>query len=146
MDTIGHVLRDKGAKVHTATLDETALHAVEHMCQERIGAVLICEGGRPIGIFTERDLMTKVILARRDPVTTKLDEVMSRDIVYVEPSTSTGEAMAVMTERRCRHLPVLDGGAIVGVVSIGDLVRWASRNQEYEIRQLTDYICGKYPG
>ncbi len=97
-------------------------------------------------MFTERDLMTRVILARRDPATTRVADVMSDEVVYVEPTTSPAEAMAVMTERRCRHLPVAAGGELVGLVSIGDLVRWASRNQEFEIRMLTEYICGKYPG
>jgi len=71
---------------------------------------------------------------------------MSTEVVFVEPSTRAEEAMAVMTERRCRHLPVVSEGRVVGLISIGDLVRWASRNQEFQIRQLENYICGKYPG
>jgi CBS domain-containing protein len=146
MDSIAHILKEKGAKVHHTTPATTVFHAVEKMCAERVGALMVCEEGRPVGIFTERDLMNRVILARRDPATTTIEEVMSHDVVYVEPTTRMEEAMAVMTERRCRHLPVVGEGQVIGIISIGDLVRTVSRNQEFEIRQLTDYICGKYPG
>ena len=146
MDTIARILKEKGASVHHATPDTTVYHAVEQMCAERVGALMVCEEGRPVGIFTERDLMNRVILARRDPTTTTIEEVMSHDVVCVEPTTRIEEAMAVMTERRCRHLPVVGEDQVIGIISIGDLVRTVSRNQEFEIRQLTDYICGKYPG
>jgi len=146
METIAHILKDKGAKVHHAPPATTVLEAVEKMCAERVGALLVCEQGHPVGMFTERDLMARVILEGRDPATTPVADVMSRDLVYVEPTTQAEEAMAVMTERRCRHLPVVVDGQVVGLISIGDLVRWASRNQEFNIRQLEDYICGRYPG
>jgi CBS domain-containing protein len=146
MDTISHILKDKGGDVHRTAPDITVLRAVEMMCAVRVGALMVCQEGKPIGMFTERDLMTRVILAGRDPGKTRIEEVMSRDVVYVEPSTRAEEAMAVMTERRCRHLPVVAGGKVVGMISIGDLVRWVSRNQEFHIRALEDYITGKYPG
>ena len=146
MDTIAHILKEKGTTIHRASGDVTVLAAVEMMSGKRIGALMVCEEGQPIGIFSERDLMTRVILAGRDPATTRVEEVMSRDVVFVEPSTSAEEAMAVMTERRCRHLPVVSGGSVVGLISIGDLVRWESRDQAFHIRMLTDYIQGKYPG
>ncbi len=146
MDTVERILKDKGSNVHKATPGDTVVEAVERMCSENVGALLVCEAGHPVGMFTERDLMTKVILGRLDPATTTVGEVMSREVVYVEPTAGTAEAMAVMTERRCRHLPVASGGRLLGIVSIGDLVRWVSRNQEFEIRTLTEYIHGKYPG
>ena len=146
MDTVANILKEKGSGVHKATPGDTVLEAVQRMCAQRVGALLVCDAGYPVGMFTERDLMTSVILGRKDPAVTTVGEVMSRDVVYVEPGTSASEAMAVMTERRCRHLPVASGGQVLGLVSIGDLVRWASRNQEFEIRMLTEYICGKYPG
>jgi CBS domain-containing protein len=146
MDTIAHILKEKGTDVYHTSPDTTVLGAVEMMSSKGIGALMVCEEGQPLGMFTERDLMTRVILGGRDPALTRLDEVMSRDVVYVEPSTLAEEAMAVMTERRCRHLPVFSQGRVVGLISIGDLVRWASRNQEFQIRQLENYICGKYPG
>jgi CBS domain-containing protein len=146
VDTIASILKEKGTSVHHASGEVTVLAAVEMMSARRIGALMVCEEGRPIGIFSERDLMTRVILAGRDPATTTVEEVMSKDVIFVEPTTRTEEAMAVMTERRCRHLPVVSEGRVVGLISIGDLVRWVSRDQQFQIRQLEDYICGKYPG
>jgi CBS domain-containing protein len=146
MDTVGSILIDKGSAVHSTPPEATVLAAVERMCREQIGALLVCEQGHPVGIITERDLMTRVILERRDPSTALVREVMSTEVAFVEPGVSSGEAMAIMTERRCRHLPVVREQQVVGLVSIGDLVRQASRKQEFEIRVLTDYICGKYPG
>lgn len=146
MDTVGHILKEKGSKVHKAAPGDTVLEAVQRMCAEKVGALLVCDAGKPVGMFTERDLMNVVILGRLDPATTTVGEVMSREVVYVEPTAAAAEAMAVMTERRCRHLPVASEGQLLGLISIGDLVRWASRSQEFEIRKLTDYIHGKYPG
>jgi CBS domain-containing protein len=146
MDTVARILKEKGNQVHHTAPDTTVLAAVEKMCAARVGAILVCERDAPVGMFTERDLMTRVILAQRDPAATRVADVMSREVVFVEPATRTSEAMAVMTERRCRHLPVMSAGKLVGMLSIGDLVRWASRKQEFEIHRLTDYIVGKYPG
>ncbi len=146
MDTIGQILKEKGSAVHTAAPKDSVLQAVDTMCGRKVGSLIVCDQGSPVGIITERDLMTDVVLARRDPAATRVEEVMATDVVCVDPSTPAEEAMAIMTEKRCRHLPVVDEGRIVGVVSIGDLVRWASRNREYEVRMLTDYIHGKYPG
>lgn len=146
MDTVGNLLTQKGSAVHTVEKSATVLQAVQIMCAQRVGAILIVESGHPIGIFSERDLMTRVILNRKDPVATVVEEVMSRELVCIEPDASVTEAMAIMTERRFRHLPVAHEGRVAGMVSIGDLVRWVSRNQEFEIRMLTDYISGRYPG
>jgi CBS domain-containing protein len=146
MDTVAYILKEKGNQVHHTSPDSTVLQAVEAMCAARVGAMIVCEAHVPVGMFTERDLMTRVILARLDPAVTKVAEVMTRELVVVEPTTRAEEAMAIMTERRCRHLPVLEGGKIAGVLSIGDVVRWLSRNQEFVIHRLTDYIAGKYPG
>ena len=146
MDTVAHILKEKGNQVHHTSPQTTVFHAVERMCALRVGAMLVCEGGEPVGMFTERDLMTRVILAGADPAVTRVGEVMSRDLVFVEPSTRAGEAMAVMTEKRCRHLPVMTEGKLAGMLSIGDVVRWLSRSQQFEIQHLHDYIVGKYPG
>jgi CBS domain-containing protein len=146
MDTVAAIVSVKGREVVTVPPGTTVRQAVEVMCRSRIGAVLVCDGARCSGIFTERDLMNRVVLAGRDPGATTVAEVMTPDVVCVEPDTAATEAMAIMTERRCRHLPVISGGRVVAVVSIGDLVRWESRNQEFHVRMLTDYIQGKYPG
>lgn len=146
MDNIGLILKDKGSDVLKVSTEATVKEAVEAMCARRVGSVLICDGLQCAGIFTERDLMNRVILGGLDPATTNVVSVMTADVACIEPGTPASEAMAIMTERRCRHLPVIDGGEIAGVISIGDLVRWESRNQEFHIRMLTDYITGKYPG
>lgn len=147
MDTIGTILKDKGSNVFTVTPAATVLEAVETMARHAIGAILVCEGaGEPCGLFSERDLLNRVILGKRDPATTPVREVMTTEITVVEPETDMQEAMAIMTDRRCRHLPVVRDGALVGLVSIGDLVRWESRDHQFQIRVLTDYIHGKYPG
>lgn len=146
MDTIERILQEKGRQVHTVGPDTTVLAAVEAMCAAKVGAVLVCDGATCRGIFSERDLMTRVILEHRDPRSTPVHAAMSTDVVVVEPGTSTNEAMAIMTERRVRHLPVIEHGKVVGIVSIGDLVRWNSRHQQFHIRMLTNYITGQYPG
>lgn len=139
---IREILDEKGHVVHGVKPDDTVLRAVEEMAERHVGAILVCTSGRALGILSERDVMTRVLLARKDPATTKVESVMTKDVVVVEPTTTVSEAMAVMTQRRCRHLPVVSEGKITGVVSIGDLVRWASKEQEFEIRMLTDYVSG----
>jgi len=136
------ILDDKGHDVHSVRPGDTVLRAVEEMAERHLGAILVCEAGRPLGILSERDVMTRVLLQRRDPATTKVEQVMTRDVVVIEPSTTTTEAMAIMTDKRCRHLPVMKGSKMVGIVTIGDLVRHASKEQEFEIRMLTDYVTG----
>jgi CBS domain-containing protein len=142
METCGEVLRDKGAQVYTIDASATMYEAVQAMCRHHVGALLVCKDGRPRGIISERDIMTRVILQRLKPDEIHVDEAMTREVVCVEPHTTVREAMAVMTERRCRHLPVVMDGHVVGLVSIGDLTRWMSREQEAEIRMLTDYVRG----
>jgi CBS domain-containing protein len=120
------------------------LSAVEEMCEKHIGALLVTQGRVPLGIFSERDLMRRVILAQKDPVTTYVSDVMTTEVVCVGPTTPAREAMALMTDRRCRHLPVVDAGEVAGILSIGDFVRWMSVEQAFEIRVLTDYVRGAY--
>lgn len=146
METVGNILGDKGTEVFRIAPETTVFHAVEQMCARRVGAILVCDGTACSGIFSERDLMNRVILPGIDPRATPVSAVMTTDVACVQPGTTASEAMAIMTERRCRHLPVVESGEIVGIVSIGDLVRWDSRNQAFELRMLTDYIHGKYPG
>jgi CBS domain-containing protein len=146
MDQIDELLREKGTQVHEAVMGTTVFDAIAKMCAAHVGALLVCDGSRPVGIFTERDAMQRVVLARRDPATTRIGDVMTPNPICIEPSTNIKEAMAIMTDRRCRHLPVVKDGRIAGMISIGDLVRWESRHQQFELRELEDYITGKYPG
>jgi CBS domain-containing protein len=144
METIADILGYKGTEVHSVTPDTTVLMAVEQMCDKHVGALLVCNAGIPLGMFSERDLMKRVILARKDPAGTRVADVMTSDVVCVPPDTTAREAMAIMTNRRCRHLPVVSGGKVAGILSIGDLVRWASHEQAFEIQLLTDYVRGAY--
>jgi len=145
MDTIAAVLQEKGRTVHTIGPDASVWEAAKSMDSHNVGSLLVVAGDKPVGIFSERDLMRRVVVPGKDPKKVKVREVMSREITVVEPDTRVREAMAIMTERRCRHLPVVEGGKVVGLVSIGDLVRWISRDQEFQIRMLEQYITGSYP-
>ncbi|WP_437735555.1 CBS domain-containing protein [Sorangium sp. So ce1335] len=144
MDSVGDILNTKGRNVYTVSPEATVFEAVHAMCARHVGALLVSVDSSPSGIISERDVMTRVILARRDPATTLVAEVMTREVVCVDPNTAARQAMAVMTERRCRHLPVAQDGRVVGMISIGDLVHWASREQEAEIKMLTEYVQGVY--
>jgi signal-transduction protein with cAMP-binding, CBS, and nucleotidyltransferase domain len=114
------------------------------MCRARIGALLVMKDDDIAGIFSERDLMTRVVLAGRDPGRTRVGDVMTREVVCVPRNTTVRDAMALVTRLRVRHLPVMEGPHLVGIVSIGDLVRWRIRDYEEEISHLRGYIAG-YP-
>jgi CBS domain-containing protein len=146
MDTVKLLLDEKGRDVYSVRPDATVRELANLMNDKRVGAVLIRDEETTKGIVSERDLVTRVLLAGKDPDATRADEIMTRDLVVVTPSTPIREAMAVMTERRCRHLPVLEEGRLEGIVSIGDTTRWDSRDQEFKIRKLHDYVTRKYPG
>jgi CBS domain-containing protein len=146
MDTVRNVIEAKGFQVHTTAKMSMVLDAVDEMCRLHIGALLVVDRGSPVGILSERDLLTRVLMKRRDPAKTPVADVMTTGIVCVELDCSVEEAMRVMTERRCRHLPVVVDRKLVGLVSIGDVVRWVSRDHEYEIRMLHEYVEGRYPG
>jgi CBS domain-containing protein len=115
------------------------------MNEKGVGALLVVDAGRPVGMFTERDVLRRVVDADRDPAQTRVSSVMSRDVMTISPGLHVEEAMTLMTTRRFRHLPVLEGGEVVGMVSIGDLMRWITLHQEDHIRQMTEYITGQGP-
>jgi CBS domain-containing protein len=141
------ILRTKHHKgVLSVSPKAPILEAVDKLCEAHVGALLVLDQGRPVGIVSERDLLTRVLLRRRDPVQTRVADVMTRDVIAIRSDATSDEAMAIMTERRCRHLPVIEDDAILGIVSIGDLVRWISHAQAYQIQTLEEYVCGKYPG
>ncbi len=110
-----------------------------------VGAILVLEGARIVGIFTERDVLWRVVAAGLDPKTTPLGRVMTRDPATVGPATSIQHVMDVFTERRFRHMPVVDGGGLRGLISIGDVLRWAAEVHRQEAEQLKQYIAGGYP-
>ena len=144
-NTLDAVLENKGRTVHRVAPETTVLDAVRKMNQERIGALLVHDDQEIVGIFTERDVLTRVLDSDRDPAKTRVSEVMTTEPVSVRSTTLVEEAMAIVTDRRCRHLPVLDDDELVGLVSIGDLTRWVGRHQEIQIQDLVNFITRKYP-
>ncbi len=146
MGKIASVLAAKGNRVHTIQQADTVFDAVKKMVELNSGSLLVMDGENVCGIITERDYLRGIALAGRTSKTTLVREIMTARIVVVHPGTPVEEAMAIMTDRRIRHLPVFESGKLVGIVSIGDLVKQISQDRKYEIQYLTDYITGKYPG
>jgi CBS domain-containing protein len=145
METVASLLTEKGSEVFSVSPETTAFDLACTMNEHHIGAVIVVENSTPVGIVSERDFLIRVILRGLDPKSVKAGEVMTRDLVVVSPQTPIHEAMAVMTQQRCRHLPVLNEGRLVGLVSIGDCTRWVSRSQEFTIHHMRDYIADRYP-
>jgi CBS domain-containing protein len=144
MRTIGEILAGKRLReVVSADATDTVLEAVRRMDQANTGAVVVLDGNRLAGIFTERDLMRRVVLCGRDVAVTRLADVMTRDLVFAEPGEAAEDAMAKITRHRCRHLPVVHGEQLVGVVSIGDLLKEISDEQTVEIHFLKEYIYSR---
>lgn len=145
-DTINSVLSLKGHRVWSVTPTTTVFEAIRTMSNRSVGALLVMAGDRLDGIISERDYARKVILQDRSSKMTQVREIMTTPVVTVTLKDRVEECMRLMTERRIRHLPVLDGNRVVGVVSIGDLVNWIVVAQEETIGHLEGYIAGKYPG
>jgi CBS domain-containing protein len=144
--TIRQILAAKGASVFTITPDATVYEALTLMGAHNIGALVVTEGDRVVGIFSERDYSRKVILDGRTSRDTKVADILSHPVITITRDDSIEECMERMTVHRVRHLPVVDGQTLVGVVSIGDVVNWIMHAQRHAIQQLTGYISGVYPG
>lgn len=140
------ILETKNRTIHAVGPTATVLDAIGMMCRSHVGALLVNEHDGPVGILSDGDIMTRVFLERRDPSTTRVADVMTREVVFVELHLEPEEAMTLMTERRVTQLPVVDGRTVVGIVSVADILRWHTRNQDYEIRTLKEYVSGAYPG
>ncbi|HEX8795377.1 MAG TPA: CBS domain-containing protein [Polyangiaceae bacterium] len=146
MEPLQTMLEHKGRDIHAVEVTATVLQAADKMSRTHVGALLVMDDDRLAGIFSERDLMTRVVMARKDPAKTRVEEVMTPGVVSVRLETTPREAMSIMTRRRVRHLPVVSGTRIVGVISIGDLVRATLDERDHEISELHDYVTGRYPG
>lgn len=138
--TVRQVLLRKGGMVYTIHPQATVLEALRKLAKHDIGALLVIEGDRLLGIFSERDYARKLVLLGRFSKDTRVEEVMTREVVTVTPETTLEEAMRLMTEHRVRHLPVLEEGRVVGVVSIGDAVKAIITEQEVLIEELSRYV------
>lgn len=142
MRTVHEILGKKGREVWTIEPEASVFEALERMAEKRIGALIVTEGDRPVGVFSERDYARKVILLGRSSRETPVREIMTSRVVYARPDQGVEQCMAIMTEKRVRHLPVLDGERLVGVISIGDLVKSIIDEQRFIIEQLEQYISG----
>ena len=141
LERVSDILDEKGSAALTIEGDATVLDAIKRMVESNVGSLLVTESEKLTGIVTERDYLRRVTLEGRDEKETPVREIMTSELVYVMPDTSIDECMAVMTERRIRHLPVLsERQEIAGVISIGDVVKFRSKQQDVRIRLLTDYI------
>jgi CBS domain-containing protein len=140
---VSSVLAEKGRQVYTTSKGATVAEAVREMNEKGVGALLVMDGRRPCGIFTERDVLRRIVDEDQDPAAVGVGAVMTPSPVTIASDTRIDEAMALMTERRFRHLPVMEGGEVVGMLSSGDLMRWITLNQEQYIRQLTEYVTGQ---
>ena len=144
-DSVERILTQKGSAVFSIPPDATVYQALEMLEEKNIGALLVMAGDSLVGLLSERDYVRKVKLKGYSSTDLSVEEIMSTPVLTVSPKTTVDECMHCMTNTRCRHLPVVDEGKVVGVVSIGDLVNWIMTVQEVTIHQLEDYICGKYP-
>jgi CBS domain-containing protein len=143
MNQLSEILDEKGNEVLRIDADASVFEAVKRMVDANVGSLLVTEGGEITGIVTERDCLRRVALEGRTEKETAVREIMSSPLIVVTPQTTIDACMAVMTDRRIRHLPVVDGGEVVGVVSIGDVVKFKSIQQSFEIKYLTDYITAR---
>lgn len=142
MRTAADIINFKGSTVWTVNPADTVLHALGVMAEHEIGAVLVLDGEKILGILTERDYARKVVLAGRSSKESAVGDVMTHAVICVSPDRTIDECLALMTEKRVRHLPVVDQKQLIGMVSIGDLVRATIAEQEHVIEQLQHYITG----
>ncbi len=145
MGRVADLIRAKGHDVYTIESGASVYDAVRTMVDHNVGSLLVVDHGEIGGIITERDYLREIVLKGRTSKATEVRAIMTSRVVCVGPNDSIEECMAVMTEKRIRHLPVLENGRLAGLVSIGDVVKQLSKDQRAEIRYLTDYITGKYP-
>jgi CBS domain-containing protein len=142
MKTVRDILREKGHQVCCVGPEATVYEAVQLMAEKEIGALMVTEGAQIVGLISERDYARKVILQGRASSTTRVKEIMITSVVYTYMAQPIEECMALMTEKRTRHLPVIEDGKLAGIISIGDLVKAIITDQKFIIEQLERYICG----
>ena len=143
MKQVSDLLKDKGRDIWSVPPDATVYEAIDQMAQKGVGALLVMEGELLVGIVSERDYARKVILKGRGSREVLVREIMSHPVICIHPGSTIEQTMALMTENHIRHLPVVVGVKVLGVISIGDVVRSIIDDKEFEIQQLTNYITGR---
>lgn len=142
MQLVKHILEKKGNQVYSIYPDQTVFEALNFMSEKKIGALLVMESDKVLGIMSERDYARKVILHGKSSKELKVGDIMSENVLCVDINNSIDECMVVMNNKRVRHLPVVENGKLAGIVSIGDIVNAVIEDKEFTINQLTNYITG----
>lgn len=143
--SVARILSKKGTGVVTTEPGATVYEAIQKMVDKNVGAIVVLVGDEVRGIFTERDYLRRITLEGRTSKTTRVEEVMTTDVLYITPEVTIEECLALMTDKKIRHLPVLRDGQLAGIVSIGDCVKELSEIERVNVEQLTSYIRGVYP-
>lgn len=141
---ISALLERKGNAVHAVDVTVSIAEAVAEMNRHRIGSIVVLEGNRLAGIFTERDVLRRVVGEGVAPNLMRVADVMTKDLITITPDTTVEETMVIFAEKRCRHLPVIDEGRLVGLISIGDISRWVADSHRAEAEHLKNYITGGF--
>ena len=142
--TVEQMLKQKGRDVWTISPNATVMEALKLMAEKNVGALVVTHDDEVVGIISERDYARKVVLRNKASINTKVKEIMTEKVYYVGPKTTAEECLTLTVQQNIRHLPVLKNGDLVGMISIGDVVKAVIGEQETELRQLSDYISGKY--
>ena len=145
MKTIKQVLEAKGSEILSISPDRSVYDAMEMMADNEVGALIVLEKGKLVGLITERNYARKIILKGLSSPKTLVGDIMASKVVYARPELTIEEGMALMTEKRCRHLPVMENDQLLGILSIGDLVKASLAEKTYLIDQLANYITGTFP-
>ncbi|NRA03875.1 MAG: CBS domain-containing protein [Myxococcales bacterium] len=143
MTTVNQMLKRKGHSVWSAALNASVYEALETMAEKHVGALVVLRDGKLAGIFSERDYARKIILKEKSSKDTRVHEIMTQKVYYVKLDQTVEDCMALMTEKRIRHLPVVDDDQVVGLISIGDVVKSIISEQKFMIEQLEQYISGR---